>query len=79
MPDLIVVDAALPDMEAAEVIRHVRAMPGGNLPRVLLCLVEKDVGIIMRAKRAGAQGYFLKPFDRLSLLSRLQEFTAAAA
>jgi two-component system, chemotaxis family, chemotaxis protein CheY len=79
MPDIVVLDGFLPDMETVEVIRHIRAMPLGAHPRVLICLVEKDVGAIMRAKRAGAQGYLLKPFDRLSLLSRMQELAAIAA
>ncbi|HEV7255086.1 MAG TPA: response regulator [Mesorhizobium sp.] len=79
MPDIVVLDGFLPDMDTVEVIRHIRAMPAGGHPRIVICLVEKDVGSIMRAKRAGAQGYLLKPFDRLSLLSRMQEFSAAAA
>ena len=79
MPDIVVIDGLLPDMETPDVIRHIRAMPMGAGPRILVCLVEKDVGAIMRAKRAGAQGYLLKPFDRLSLLSRMHEVITAPA
>ena len=32
----------------------------------------------MRAKRAGAQGYLLKPFNRPQLLERFRQLQAAA-
>ena len=57
MPDIIIVDGALPDMQAEDVIRRVRAMEGPIKPQILISLVEVDVASIMRAKRAGAQGY----------------------
>ncbi|TGR16429.1 response regulator, partial [Mesorhizobium sp. M1C.F.Ca.ET.196.01.1.1] len=60
MPDVIVVDGALPDMQAAELIRRIRAMESAIKPQILVSLVEVDVASIMRAKRAGAQGYLLK-------------------
>lgn len=78
MPDIVVVDAALPDMDSADFIRHLRAMPGPVRPQILLCLVEMDVPAIMRAKRAGAQGFMLKPFDRAQLLHSLTSLSAAA-
>lgn len=79
MPDLIVVDNMLPDMETADLIRHVRAIPARVKPQILVCLVELDVPAIMRAKRAGAQGYMLKPFNRAQLLHSIGTLTAAAA
>lgn len=71
MPDVVIVDGMLPDMMAPELIRHVRAMPGGDHPRIMACMIEMEVGAIMRAKRAGAQGFMLKPFDRATLMDRL--------
>ena len=43
------------------------ALPGGKESRIYLCLAEIDVTKIMRAKRAGAYGYLLKPFNRESI------------
>jgi len=40
--------------------------------------VEMDIGTIMRARRAGAEGYLLKPFDRSQLLATLQMAKIAA-
>lgn len=68
MPDIIIVDGALPDMQAVDVIRRVRAMASPVQPQILISLVEVEVASIMKAKRAGAQGYLLKPFNRPQLL-----------
>lgn len=78
MPDIIVVDGALPDMQAQDLIRRVRAIESPVLPQVLISLVEVDVGAIMRAKRAGAQGYLLKPFNRPQLLECFRALKIAA-
>ena len=78
MPDIIVVDGALPDMTAVEFIRRIRAIEGAVQPRIAICLTEVDLGAIMRAKRAGAQGYLLKPFNRPQLLDRFRSLQAAA-
>ncbi|MCF6098584.1 MULTISPECIES: response regulator [Mesorhizobium] len=78
MPDIIIVDGALPDMQAEDVIRRVRAMESPIQPQILILLVEVDVASIMRAKRAGAQGYLLKPFTRPQLLERFRSLRFAA-
>jgi len=77
MPDIIVVDSGLPDMTAAEFIQRVRGIPAYIKPQIMLCLPEVDIGAIMRAKRAGAQGYLLKPFNRAQLLERFRQLQAA--
>ena len=79
MPEIIVVDGALPDMTAEEFIRRVRAIEAPVKPQIAVCLTEVDVGAIMRAKRAGAQGYLLKPFNRPQLLDRFRNLQSAAA
>ena len=77
MPDIIVVDSVLPDMTAVEFIQRARGIPTDVKPQIMLCLVEVDIGAIMRAKRAGAQGYLLKPFNRAQLIERFRQMQAA--
>jgi two-component system, chemotaxis family, chemotaxis protein CheY len=48
-------------------------------PQIAICLIEMDIGAILRAKRAGAQGYLLKPFNRQQLLERFRSLTIVAA
>jgi two-component system chemotaxis response regulator CheY len=78
MPDIVIVDGALPDMPATDFIRSVRAMNTPITPKILISLVEVDIGAIMRAKRAGAQGYLLKPFNRPQLIERFRALHMAA-
>ena len=68
MPDIIILDSALPDLPAADVIRRIRSIPSPIVPHIAVCLTELDIPSIMRAKRAGAQSYLLKPFNRAQLL-----------
>ncbi|MCX7303793.1 MAG: response regulator [Hyphomicrobiales bacterium] len=78
MPDIIVFDGALPDMTSVEFIRRVRGIESSVRPQIAICLTEVDLSAIMRAKRAGAQGYLLKPFNRPQLLDRFRVLQNAA-
>ncbi len=78
MPDIIVVDSTLSDMPAIEFIQRVRGIATPVKPRIMICLAEIDIGAIMRAKRAGAEGYLLKPFDRPQLLQGFRSLQSAA-
>jgi two-component system chemotaxis response regulator CheY len=70
MPHVIFIDAVLPDMLVEDAIRRIRAIPSPIIPQIAISLVEMDIPAIMRAKRAGAQHYLLKPFDRTQLVER---------
>ncbi len=78
MPDVIVIDGGLVDIQAADLIRRIRAIESPVRPQILVSLVEVDVAAIMRAKRAGAQGYLLKPFNRAQLLESFRFLKIAA-
>lgn len=78
MPEIIIVDSLLPDMDTAELISRITGFENQVKPRILLCTYQFDVGRIMRAKRAGAHGYILKPFTRAQLLGSFRELQAAA-
>lgn len=76
MPDVIMLDHVLPDMTAVEFIESIKRRSGTKMPSILLCISEFDVPRIMKAKRAGATGYVLKPFTRSTLLG---SFTSQVA
>ena len=78
LPEIIVVDSVLPDMATVDFIRQVTTMDEFEKPHVVICMTEFDVGAIMRAKRAGAKGYILKPFNRPQLLERFRDMQIAA-
>ena len=78
MPHVIIVDGSLPDMNTVDFIRQALAIQGEVKPQIVICVTEFDVGAIMRAKRAGAVGYILKPFNRPQLLDRFRAMDLAA-
>lgn len=73
MPDAILLDGAMPQMDGFEFLRQLRKLPDGAKPKVLFCTTEHDVAQIARAIRAGADDYIMKPFDRAAMLSKLAD------
>lgn len=78
MPDIVVVDSSLPDMDTTDLIRQLSSIEAAIKPHIVISMIQFNVGAIMRAKRAGASGYILKPFDRKHLLERFREMQIAA-
>ena len=64
MPDYILLDWQMPIMSGLEFLKLLRAYVGGTTPREIYCVTEYDVGQIALAKKAGANEYMMKPFDR---------------
>ena len=64
MPDAILLDWQMPIMSGLEFLKLLRAYVGGTQARVVYCVTEYDVGQIALAKKAGANEYIMKPFDR---------------
>jgi two-component system chemotaxis response regulator CheY len=79
MPDMLLVDWNMPVMDGLTFLRRVRAMPGGDAPKILFCTIETRPERIAEALAAGADDYVMKPFDGEILLSKLTEVGAIAA
>ena len=65
LPHILIVDATMPD--ALDLIAGVREMEGGKAVRIYYCLVEAELKSMMQGKRAGADDFLIKPFDRAIL------------
>ena len=68
LPDIVIIDADLPDRSGVELLEELSGIDHRNKASLLLLLAEVDLSAVMRAKRAGAAGYLLKPFDRDTML-----------
>ena len=79
MPDMLLVDWNMPVMDGLTFVRRLRAMPGGDAPKILFCTIETRPERIAEALAAGADDYVMKPFDGEILLSKLTEVGAIAA
>ena len=78
LPEVLLVDGDLQDMDVTEFIRRVRAMSAMRQPRIIVMMNEMNLVLMTKAKRAGADDYLLKPFDRQQLMRGLHEFANAA-
>ena len=71
MPDVILCDWRVGDMDAGAVMEALRAEPGGEDVVVILCTADRRVERITQALAAGASEYIMKPFDSDIIESKL--------
>ncbi|MEN9896054.1 MAG: hypothetical protein RIR97_1906 [Pseudomonadota bacterium] len=75
-PNVLIVDAGMHG--ALELISNVRMLPKGKDVRIYYCVIEADLKRMMLGKRAGADDFLLKPFDRKVLTSVFANLQIAA-
>jgi two-component system chemotaxis response regulator CheY len=73
MPDCIVVDWAMPDGDVLSFLAKLRALPGGDKPKIVYLTSENEPVQIARALRSGADAHMMKPFDQASFARPLAE------
>lgn len=73
MPELILLDGSMPNMNGIEFLKSLRRERGGDRPVVVFCTAENDTAHIAEALGAGANEYMLKPFDREAIEAKLAE------
>jgi two-component system, chemotaxis family, chemotaxis protein CheY len=75
-PDLIITDITMPRMDGIRFIQNVRNNERYKATPILVLTTESDPDIKDRAKRAGATGWFVKPFDPRKLAEAIRKVTA---
>jgi two-component system chemotaxis response regulator CheY len=70
MPDAILLDWNMPEMDGLAFLKALRAANAEPRPIVLFCTSENEVSRIAMALDAGADEYIMKPFDREILESK---------
>jgi len=73
MPELILLDVNIPNMDSIAFLKALRREHGGDSPIVVFCTTENDVACISEALNAGANEYIMKPFDRSVIEAKLAE------
>ena len=81
MPGLVLLDWNMPVMNGLDFLKALRAMPGGDAPKVIFCTTENELARIQEGLAAGADEYIMKPFDsdivksKLEMLGLIEEST----
>ncbi len=69
MPDLVILDIMLPDMDGYEACRRIREFSG--VPIIMLTAKVEDADKV-KGLKAGADDYLTKPFNMDELLARIE-------
>ncbi len=76
VPDLVLVDYMMPDMNGIEFIRHFRAIKHcADIP-VLMITANDEVALRYEALEAGANDFLIKPVDKIEFLARTKNMLA---
>jgi two-component system chemotaxis response regulator CheY len=78
LPDVVLLDWRMPQMDGLEFLRRLRGLPGGEAPKVIFCTVENEIERIREALDAGADEFIMKPFDSGIVAGKLDYLGLAA-
>jgi CheY-like chemotaxis protein len=79
LPDLILLDLMMPQMNGFEVLERLRADPATvSVPVIVLTALAQERDI-ERAVSIGAQGYVIKPFEPDELLKHISQTLGAGS
>lgn len=72
-PDLVFLDVCMPRRDGYEVCRRLKAHPATARARVVMLTALEGEEERRRAREAGADDYFSKPFSPTALLQKVEE------
>ena len=75
-PDVIVTDLNMPRMDGFGFIKGVRSDQRHRVVPILVLTTESDAEKKDRARRAGATGWIVKPFDPVKLVDAIRRVAA---
>ena len=77
MPDVVITDINMPRMDGFGVIENIRAQVAyAGLP-ILVLTTESAQDLKERARKSGATGWIVKPFDDTRLIGTIRRVTMA--
>ncbi len=73
MPDLVLTDWNMPEMDGIEFVAKLRSIPTPKEPVVVFCTSNGEAKDIHDGIAAGADDYIVKPFDEAALRAKLEK------
>jgi two-component system chemotaxis response regulator CheY len=71
--DLLLTDYHMPNLNGLELLQNVRQMAAYKFIPILVLTTENQVEMIREAKKSGATGWLLKPFNTEKLIQTLRK------
>jgi DNA-binding response OmpR family regulator len=71
-PDLVLLDVMLPDISGLDVCREMKKDPSLASTSIVMLTARAQVSDLGDAERAGADGYFTKPFSPIALTRKVE-------
>ncbi|MBP2681760.1 MAG: sensor hybrid histidine kinase, partial [Candidatus Krumholzibacteriota bacterium] len=72
VPDVVVLDLMLPDMDGRDVLKEIRSRPGGETVPVLFLSARSDLDTRAEALDGGAEDFLVKPFSLRELNAKIE-------
>ena len=72
IPDIIVSDVSMPEMDGFEFCRQLRSQPSGKLIPFIFLSAKKEVEDRIQGHTIGADSYLTKPFEMKELLANIE-------
>ena len=76
VPDLMLVDWNMPNMNGLELVKKVREVPELQETIIVMVTTESEIDRVSAALSAGANEYVMKPFTKDVLSEKLQSLPA---
>jgi diguanylate cyclase (GGDEF)-like protein len=77
LPDMVLLDAIMPEMDGFTCCSQLQALLGDNCPPVLMITVLEDQESVNRAFEVGAMDYITKPIEWIKLRQRVHRLLAS--
>lgn len=77
-PDLILLDARLPDIDGWEICKRIKSNDQINMIPVIFVTAAAQESDRLRAKEAGADGFLAKPFQITELLNTIKKYSVSS-
>ncbi len=72
VPDIIVSDVSMPEMNGFEFCRQLRSQPSGKLVPFIFLSAKRDLNDRIQGHSIGADDYLTKPFEMKELLAKIE-------